>query len=94
MLADYELYTPSHFSVRRHICKSRDAFVPLMAEVSWAVLLSGSDMDEECPSWIKYVLDELKVHPGWVQDLWESIITDFGPTNVRRGAEGCGVVSL
>lgn len=68
--------------------------MPLMAEVSWAVFLSGSDMDEECPSWIKYVLDELKVHPGWVQDLWESIIADFGPTNVRRGAEGCGVVSL
>jgi hypothetical protein len=68
---------------RRLALMARDAFVPLMAMCSYAISLTP-DFNTDNPSWVAK-LEEVGIHPEWVEQLRTSQLADFSDTNERVG---------
>jgi hypothetical protein len=62
---------------------AQDAFVPLMALCLYAISLTP-DFTTENPSWVAK-LEEMGIHPEWVQLLKDSQLAEFSASNDRVG---------
>jgi hypothetical protein len=76
------IFNKRHQSVRCCM-NARDAFIPLMALCSYAISLTP-DFTAENPSWVAK-LQEMGIHPEWVQLLKDSQLADFSASNERLG---------
>jgi hypothetical protein len=68
---------------RRCCINGRNAFVPLMALCSYAISITPNFTNEN-PPWVGK-LEEMGVHPEWVQLLKSSQLADFSESNKRLG---------
>jgi hypothetical protein len=83
--SDYGYCRPHGKRDRAVRCSMRahDAFVPLMALVSYAISLTPSFTDEN-PPWVAKLI-ERGIHPEWVEMLKTSQLADFSEANQRVG---------
>ena len=72
---------------RKIAMRCRDAFIPLISLCSFAISLHLTIQDTRfhiAQSWDTLLVEQLGVHPEWVNSLQQSIVADFSP-NIRVG---------
>ena len=66
----------------RSVAKSHDTFVPLMAMCSMAISFVNSkdcdSTDTSWPLWMKLLKEKCGIHEGWLENLRQSPIAQFG----------------
>jgi hypothetical protein len=64
-------------TARRQALRSRDAFLPLMAFVSFAIALPGNQGPDRIPLWYTKLVADGRVSVQWLEHLRNSQVADF-----------------